>query len=194
MKWREGKNENTRSARVINPRLLTGAAHFSTPHLATCGAPQWNTTHCVPERTPPPPLCHPLDSFPYASFPCWSFTDSSKCTTQPSGSLDLLYVQSVTPRNTPHSFSQIRDFRFHTIVAKHRLLNQYLCDCCKQKDSSLILPNTTEQHVAKKKKTGLCLDEVVHLAVGRYCKCGNSQKEGIIIFASHFLFLLKIKL
>lgn len=46
----------------------------------------------------------------------------------------------------------------------------------------------------KKKKTGLCLDEVVHLAVGRYCKCGNSQKEGIIIFASHFLFLLKIKL
>lgn len=111
----------------------------------------WLPPPLPPHPAPPPPLCHPLDSFPYASFPCWSFTDSSKCTTQPSGSLDLLYVQSVTPRNTPHSFSQIRDFRFHTIVAKHRLLNQYLCDCCKQKDSSLILPNTTEQHVAKKK-------------------------------------------
>ena len=54
MERREEKNENTRSARVINPRLLTGASHFSTPRLATCGAPQWNTTHCVPERTPPP--------------------------------------------------------------------------------------------------------------------------------------------
>ena len=54
MERREEKNENTRSARVINPRLLTGASHFSTPRLATCGAPQWNPTHCVPERTPPP--------------------------------------------------------------------------------------------------------------------------------------------
>lgn len=45
-----GEKGEERAIQVINPFLLTGVSHFSTPCLAICGATQWNATHCVPER------------------------------------------------------------------------------------------------------------------------------------------------
>lgn len=44
------RGEDKRGVWPINPRLFTGAAHFSTPCLATCGATHWNTTRHVAER------------------------------------------------------------------------------------------------------------------------------------------------
>lgn len=54
---RWGGDEVGRGIPVINPRLLTGTAHFSAPCLVTCGASQWTTARCVPEQPPLSSIC-----------------------------------------------------------------------------------------------------------------------------------------